>query len=384
MQKNTRPGVGNFAEDGDGQRERRVLDGIDLILGSEFRKAVSESTPHPVTPAPALAVHASQDEVEAILAVVPRAYRANATWAIPLLLNSARAGGVTHSRRIAYLLATAQHASHFGARLEERGAGPAPDGVDRSFDRYEPGTPQGTALGNAQPGDGARYRGRGFVCVKGRAAYATWSQRLAIPDELVDGNPVPYFIAHPEAMARPSIAAQTLVRGMRDGLFTGIALGLHVNDKKTDYHSARRVVGGLEHARDVAAIATTFALAIEELQSDRHREHMASLAHDRALSDPGRDVLKEIGDAVARLAARGEIMPLPQEVIEWNGEARQGKFVQLDDRTCALHQGRGTYIRLDVQRDLNGIVPPEARNMALKRSGEVRLAVRHGEANFWR
>jgi hypothetical protein len=361
-----------------------VLNGVDDIFGREVGRTVSDSPSDNVPSAPVLAVHASQDEIEAILAVVPRMYRANATWAVPLLLNSARAGGVTHSRRIAYLLATAQHASHFGARLEERGAEPAADGVDRSFDRFEPGTPLGTALGNTQPGDGARYRGRGFVAVKGRASYATWSQRLALPDELVDGNPVPYFIAYPDAMARPNVAAQTLVRGMRDGLFTGIPLGLHVNDKKADYHSARRVVGGLEHARDVAALAITFARAIEDLQSDRHREHMARLAHARALSDAGRDVLKEIGDAVARLAARGEIMPLPQEVVEWNGEARQGKFVQLDERTCALHQGRGTYIRLDVQRDLNGIVPPEARNMALKRSGGVRLAARHGEVNSWR
>jgi putative chitinase len=366
------------------QLERRVRNGVDLLFGSKIGRTVSDGTAGNALPAPALAVQAAQDEIEAILAVVPRTYRANATWAVPLLLNCARAGGVTHSRRIAYLLATAQHAAHFGARLEERGAGPAADGADRSFDRYEPGTPQGTALGNTQAGDGARFRGRGFVSIKGRASYATWSQRLAMPEEIVEGNPVPYFVAHPEAMAQPSIAAQTLVRGMRDGLFTGIPLGLHVNDKKTDFHSARRVVGGLEHARDVAAIATTFARAIEDLQSDRHREHMARLANARALSDAGRDLLKEIGDAVARLAARGEIMPLPQEVVEWNGEARQGKFVQLDERTCALHQGRGTYIRLDVQRDLNGIVPPEARNMALKRSGEVRVAARHAEVNFWR
>ncbi len=359
------------------------MDGVDLTLGSGAAGTTGETSLGNAS-APAPALHASQDEIDAIVAVVPRACRANAMWAVPLLVNTARAGGVTHLRRIAYLLATAQHASHFGARLEERGIGPGADGVDRSFERYEPGTPQGLALGNTQPGDGARFRGRGFVYVRGRASDATWSQRLAMPDALVDGTPVPYFIAHPEAMARPGIAAQTLVRGMRDGLFTGIALGYYVNDKKTDYHSARRVVGGPEHARDVAAIALTFARAIEELQTDRHREHMARLAHARAMNAAGRDLLKEIGDAVARLAAVGEIMPLPQEVIEWNGEARQGKFVQLDGNTCALHQGRGTYIRLDVQRDLNGIVPPEARNMALKRSGEVRVAARNGEVNFWR
>jgi hypothetical protein len=363
--------------------EFREVDGADLILGSAIEDTADESSSKRA-PELAPALRASQHEVDAIVGIVPRAYRANAAWAVPLLLNTARAGGVTHLRRIAYLLATAQHASHFGARLEERGAGPGSDGVDRSFDHFEPGTPQGSAVGNTQPGDGARFRGRGFVYVRGRASYTTWSQRLALPDELVDGTPVPFFVANPDAMARPQFAAQTLIRGMRDGLFTGIALGYYVNDKKTDYHGARRVVGGLEHARDVAASAMVYARAIEELQNDRHREHMAYLAHARTINAAGRDFLREIGEAVERLAARGEIMAPPLTVIEWNGEARQGKFVQLDDDTCALHLGRGTYVRLDVQRDLNGIVPPEARNMALKRSGDVRIAARHGEIDFWR
>jgi hypothetical protein len=77
-------------------------------------------------------------------------------------------------------------------------------------------------------------------------------------------------------------------------------------------------------------------------------------------------------------------MPPPSEIIEWDGGARQGKFVHLDEATCALHVGRGTYVVLDVQRDLNGVVPPEGRNVALKRSGDVRAAVRHGEVNSWR
>lgn len=352
--------------------ERRSLDGIDLFFGATH--GVGElAAPAPV----------SHEEVDAIVAVVPAACRTAAQWAVPLLLDTARAGGITHLRRIAYLLATAQHASHFGTDLEERGTGPVQDGFDRSFDRYDAGTPLGASLGNTEPGDGDRFRGRGFVHVRGRASYTIWSQRLGMPEQLVGGTRVPFFVAYPAAMARPTVAAQTLVRGMRDGLFTGIPLGYFVNDKKTDYHGARRVVDGPEHASVVAELATTFAAVIEALQYDRHRAQMQHLAHVRAANAVGRDLVGEVREAVARLAARGEIMPSPLQVIEWDGEARQGKFVQLDDATCALHMGRGTYVRLDIQRDLNGIVPPEGRNMALKRSGDVRPAARHGE-NFWR
>ncbi len=361
------------------------MDGSDFFLGSTHERAGEAArSGAEQRPAP-LGAPASQEEIDAIVAVVPRASRVHAQWAVPLLLDTARAGGITHVRRIAYVLATAQHASNFGSHLEERGAGPVRDGVDCSFDRYEPGTAAGAALGNTHPGDGDRFRGRGFVHIRGRASYATWSQRLGMPDQRVDAKLVPFFVAHPAAMARPKVAAQTLVRGMRDGLFTGIALGYYVNDKKTDYYNARRVIGSPEHAREVADIAARFAQAIEALHSDRHRSNMHLLAHARAaLGAAARDLVGEVRVAVERLAARGEVMPLPVQVIEWNGESRQGKFVQLDAETCALHMGRGIYVVLDVQRDLNGVVPPEGRNMALKRSGEVRLAARHGEDHFWR
>lgn len=335
------------------------MDGIDLGLGTGV------------------------DEVEALLAVVPAPCRPNAQWAIPLLLDAARSGGVTHTRRIAYLLATAQHAAHFGARLEELGAGPIGDGIDRSFERYEPGTRLGNRLGNTQPGDGERFRGRGFIHVRGRSAYAAWSQRLAMPEQQVGGVPLAYFVAYPAALAQPNIAAQTLVRGMRDGLFTGFALGNYVNDKKTDYHGARRVVGGTEHARDVAEIAVAFAKAIDDVQTDQHRIRMQQRTLEHHAESSGRDLLLDVRAGVVRLTARGERLPDPLQILEWDGQARQGKFVQLDAQTVVLHVGRGAYVRLDIQRDLNGVVPPEGRNMALKRSGEVRAAARHGEPNSW-
>lgn len=348
----------------------------ELSLDFAMLQAAAPAAPGPIV--------TTQEEIDAIVATVPRACRTDAEWAVPLLLKTARAGGITHLRRIAYLLATAQYASHFGARLEERGHGPVVDGADRSFARYEPGTPLGDSLGNAQPGDGERFRGRGFVHVKGRAAYAMWSQRLDMPSVAVDGVEQPFFLAHPGELARPNVAAQTLVRGMRDGLFTGTPLGYYVNDKKTDFYNARRTVGGSERAREIADTALRIAKTMEDLLHDRHRAHMHDLALARAANTATRDLLLEVREAVGRLAARGETMPLPQQVLEWNGEARQGKFVQLDANTCALHMGRGIYVRLDVQRDLNGVVPPEGCNMALKRSGEVRLAARHGEVNFWR
>ncbi len=317
----------------------------------------------------------SAAEVAAILAVVPRACRTNAAWAVPLLVESARAGGITNVRRIAYVLATAHHSCHFGAALVEAAGGPERGG---GYERYEPGTELGTLLGNTQRGDGERFCGRGFVPIRGRTLYATWSARLSLPDHIVDGVALPFFVAQPAAPARPDIAARILVRGMRDGLFTGIPLGSYVNDKKTDYFNARRVIDGIKNAREVAETAALYQAAIEHVHDRQHQAHMQRLTAAAA------NTLDAVCDAVERLSALGSPMPAAVAVIDWDGEARQGKFVQLDNRTCALHIGRGTYLRLDIERDLNGVVPPEGRNMALRRSGEVRSAVRHGDVNSWR
>jgi len=359
------------------------LNGRSFLAGNTVGEFVDWASPAVRGDAVVAPAADLDEETDAIVAVTPRAHRASARSAVPVLLMAARTGGITHLRRIAYLLATALYDSQFGAHLVEPGSGTFVDGRDRTFERFEPHTELGQALGNTLPGDGERFRGRGFVPVRGRAAYAAWSKRLELPDIAVNGTMLPFFVAHPAAMARPQIAAQTIVRGMRDGIFTGIALGMYVNDKKTDFYNARRTVDGLRGARDVAAYAEGFARALDAIAMARHEARMHDLARARA-GNTSRDFVAEIGEAVERLAARGEIMPPPIAVIDWDGEARQGKFVQLDEHTCALHMGRGTYVRLDVQRDLNGVTPPEGRNVALKRSGDVQPAVRNGNVYFWR
>ena len=54
------------------------------------------------------------------------------------------------------------------------------------FDKYEAGTPIGIRLGNTQPGDGFRYRGRGGVQLTGRPNYKRLDQMLHLGDQLLD------------------------------------------------------------------------------------------------------------------------------------------------------------------------------------------------------
>jgi putative chitinase len=76
------------------------------------------------------------------------------------------------------------------------------------FNRYEPGTHSGKLLGNTQPGDGYKYRGRGYAQLTGRWNYGAWSDQLGIN-----------LIKNPGLAATPDIAAQVIIGGMDRGSF---------------------------------------------------------------------------------------------------------------------------------------------------------------------
>jgi putative chitinase len=101
-----------------------------------------------------------------------------------------RTFSIDTAARLAAFLAQVGHESGSFAHLREIW-GPTP-----AQQRYE-----GRAdLGNVQPGDGSRYRGRGLIQVTGRANYRTATQRLRV---LLGALEVPDFEQTPEALEQP-------------------------------------------------------------------------------------------------------------------------------------------------------------------------------------
>jgi len=177
--------------------------------------------------------------IQSLVAAVPSGFRRNPDVAthVERITNMAQKHGLT-SDQTAYVLATATHESGMGSFMEEFASGRAYEG------RLD--------LGNAQTGDGVRFKGRGYVQITGRANYQDWSNRLGID-----------LVGNPQSAEQPEIAAEILVVGMKEGSFTGRALDQYVNNGTTDFTNARRVVNGTDKADLIAGYALDFQQALQ-------------------------------------------------------------------------------------------------------------------------
>lgn len=171
------------------------------------------------------------------------------------LLNEAGADGLTGMNQFAYILATVERESRGGTSMNEEYGGA---NRDAHFEKkYGPTSSRAHALGNTHKGDGALYPGRGLVQLTGRTNYENWTRRLAREGVQHDGA-APDLVNHPELAADPALATKIAIEGMRDGSFTGARLGRYVNDQKTDYVNARRVINGQDAAEEIAERARTY------------------------------------------------------------------------------------------------------------------------------
>jgi len=145
------------------------------------------------------------------------------------------------NRKLAYLLGTAKHeTAHTVQPIHERGS-------RAYFDKYEPNTKIGKALGNTLAGDGYKFRGRGFVQLTGRANYAKAGKAIGVD-----------LLANPDAALDAATAARILVLGCMQGWFTGKKLGDYFTDDTADWTGARRVVNGTDRAQEIGQIAMSF------------------------------------------------------------------------------------------------------------------------------
>lgn len=154
-----------------------------------------------------------------------------------LIGEALRAPGIT-AEILAYILATAHWETDRFIAMEEYASGVAYEGRED--------------LGNREPGDGKRFKGRGFPHLTGRKNYE-WGSLTSGVD----------LIAAPERASDPEISAVLIVTGMLTGAFTGVGLGKFIRDGKVDFINARKVHNGLDRAETIADIAERYLVAIK-------------------------------------------------------------------------------------------------------------------------
>jgi predicted chitinase len=120
------------------------------------------------------------------------------------------------------------------------------------FNKYEAGTKLGKQLGNTQPGDGYKYRGRGFVQLTGRANYQKASTKLAVD-----------LINHPEMALNLPVSTQIMFAGMAGGWFTTRKLSDYFAGNKADWVNARRIINGVDKAVTISSYGQKFHLALK-------------------------------------------------------------------------------------------------------------------------
>lgn len=156
-------------------------------------------------------------------------------------------------RWLAYMLATAFHETACAMRPVKEIGGDAY--FHRMYDPQGERPKVAERLGNTEPGDGARFAGRGLPQLTGRRNYALASAKLGHD-----------FLADPDAVMRLEFAIPIMFAGMCEGWFTGKKLADFFNAKMDDPVAARRIINGLDRAAVIARYHRAFLAALRAAQ----------------------------------------------------------------------------------------------------------------------
>jgi predicted chitinase len=172
------------------------------------------------------ALTALSEKIDAalLMTIFPEGSRANVEKNVRFLSAAMQEFEITDPRVVAAIIATIYvETPAFEAYVEPQASF---NTKTIPFDRYE----GRLDLGNNQPGDGARFRGRGFLGLTGRANYTQMSARLGLGSRLVD---------NPEDVKSPEVSARVVCAFFVDRLPTLLA-ALEQNDLAV----VRRLVNG--------------------------------------------------------------------------------------------------------------------------------------------
>lgn len=160
---------------------------------------------------------------------------------IDAILNAGIAAGIP-ANQLAYCLATVHHETATTMQpIEEIGKG-----QNRTYGHR-------VKLSGKPYFDTANiFYGRGFVQL-------TWYENYEKAGKKLGKD----FIKNPAGVMELNNAVQIMFAGMQEGWFTGRKLSQYINDQKTDYINARRIINSLDKAELIAGYADKFLTALK-------------------------------------------------------------------------------------------------------------------------
>lgn len=176
----------------------------------------------------------------------------------------------TSVEQVAYALSTIKHeTAHTFLPITEYGG-------ENYFKKYD----GRTSLGNNKPGDGSRFKGRGYVQITGRRNYTQFAKLLGVD-----------LVAKPELALKPSVAFSIMTIGMHKGLFTGKKLSDYINSTKTDYKNARRIINGTDKAATLATYARKFeSILANSVTTKKSAPAKVTETNDKPIPEPSEPV----------------------------------------------------------------------------------------------
>lgn len=166
-----------------------------------------------------------------------------------VLLDAAARHGVSDARHLAYALATCFHeTARTMLPIREHGGA---EYFRRIYDIRGQRPAKARELGNLEPGDGARYCGRGYVQITGRTNYERAGRKIGKD-----------LVGAPDLALDPANAAAILYAGMAEGWFTGRKLADYFAAGRDDATEARRIINGTDRAKEIAGYHRSFLAAL--------------------------------------------------------------------------------------------------------------------------
>jgi putative chitinase len=171
---------------------------------------------------------AAELTVDMVCKMFPATPRASIVRDLPFVLDGLQWRGLSDKEMVCVALATIRAETEGFIPISEYLSTLNSTSKATPFDLYDPGTKIGVELGNVQPGDGARFCGRGFVQLTGRSNYTRIGNEIGVN-----------LAASPELANDPANAGKILAQFLYDR-----QLRIRSALAENDLLAARRAVNG--------------------------------------------------------------------------------------------------------------------------------------------